>query len=100
MFGDHWFFVLSLEIVFFGFICLASGSFKSGYIAILVGAVFLSFCGVLRQESKPTELFTPENIAAATLLFALFVGIPFRLLTMAKSQSPEPENDQLPLLRR
>ena len=100
MFGGHLFFVLSLEIVFYGFICLASGSLKSGYIAILFGAIFLSFCGILKQELRPIELFTPENIAASTLLLALFVGIPFRLMTREKRPDPETENDQLPLLRR
>ena len=100
MFGEHLFFVLSLEIVFFGFICLASGSLKSGYIGILSGTIFLSFCAISRQELTPVELFTPENIAASTLLFILFVGIPFRLMAMEKKQAPEPENTNLPLLRR
>lgn len=100
MFDSSWFLVFSLEIVFLGFICLASGCFKSGYTTLIAGLISLCCCGISRQWISVVELSTPENIAASTLLFAVFVILPFFKLRGEKKRCPDPETNFLRLLRR
>ena len=100
MFEDPLILVFAVEILFLGLICLASGSLKSGYIAVLLGIILLSAWGMIRQEIGATDLFTPENLAAAVLMVILFVAIPFRLLAKEKSHASQPDPEQLTLLQR
>jgi phosphoglycerol transferase MdoB-like AlkP superfamily enzyme len=91
MFNNPWFLVFSLEIVFLGFICLASGNFKSGYITFLIGIIFLSSSGMSGQGVTIAELLTPENVAALLLLFTLLLifSLPFAHYLRPSCDSPK-----------
>ena len=107
MFEGYWVFVVSIEMVFLGFICFASGCFKSGYSASVTGIFLLSVDWISRQKTNAIELLTTENVAALTLLFTLFVVLPFVFLIRGRRKAMRgnanclvPEIDDLAHLRR